>query len=86
MLDEPTTGLDPVLRAELWESFRALASAGTTLLVSSHQTDEADECDGRLLMRDGLILRATTPEGLRAETGEQDLGRAFLAVIRAAVR
>ena len=86
VLDEPTTGLDPVLRAELWESFRALAEAGTTLLVSSHQTDEAGECDALLLMRDGLILRATTPAALRAETGEEDLGRAFLAVIRAAGR
>jgi ABC-2 type transport system ATP-binding protein len=86
VLDEPTTGLDPVLRAELWESFRALAAAGTTLLVSSHQTDEAGECDALLLMRDGLILRATTPEALRAETGEDDLGRAFLAVIKAAGR
>jgi ABC-2 type transport system ATP-binding protein len=86
VLDEPTTGLDPVLRAELWESFRALAAAGTTLLVSSHQTDEAGECDALLLMRDGLILRATTPGALRAETGEEDLGRAFLAVIRAEVR
>jgi ABC-2 type transport system ATP-binding protein len=86
VLDEPTTGLDPVLRAELWQSFRALASAGKTLLVSSHQTDEADECDALLLMRDGLILRATTPAALRAETGEQDLGRAFLTIIRAAAR
>ena len=85
VLDEPTTGLDPVLRAELWQSFRALAAAGTTLLVSSHQTDEAGECDGLLLMRDGLILRETTPDALRAETGENDLGRAFLAVIKAAV-
>ena len=86
VLDEPTTGLDPVLRAELWQSFRALAAAGTTLLVSSHQTDEAGECDALLLMRDGLILRDTTPEALRAETGEDDLGRAFLAVIKAAAR
>jgi ABC-2 type transport system ATP-binding protein len=86
VLDEPTTGLDPVLRAELWQSFRALAAAGTTLLVSSHQTDEAGECDALLLMRDGLILRATTPEALRAETGEDDLGSAFLAVIKAAGR
>jgi ABC-2 type transport system ATP-binding protein len=81
VLDEPTTGLDPVLRAELWESFRALAAAGTTLLVSSHQTDEARECDALLLMREGLILRETTPDALRKETGEDDLGRAFLAVI-----
>jgi ABC-2 type transport system ATP-binding protein len=86
VLDEPTTGLDPVLRAELWQSFRALAAAGTTLLVSSHQTDEAGECDALLLMRDGLTLRETTPEALRAETGEHDLGRAFLAVIKAATR
>jgi ABC-2 type transport system ATP-binding protein len=86
VLDEPTTGLDPVLRAELWQSFRALAAAGTTLLVSSHQTDEAGECDALVLMRDGLILRETTPDALRAETGENDLGGAFLAVIKAATR
>ena len=86
VLDEPTTGLDPVLRAELWQSFRALAAVGTTLLISSHQTDEAGECDALLLMREGLILRATTPESLRAETGEHDLGRAFLAVIAEATR
>jgi ABC-2 type transport system ATP-binding protein len=81
VLDEPTTGLDPVLRAELWQTFRSLAAAGTTLLVSSHQTDEARECDALLLMRDGKILRNTTPAALREETGEDDLGRAFLAVI-----
>ena len=84
VLDEPTTGLDPALRTELWQSFRGLAAAGTTLLVSSHQTDEAGECDAVLLMREGLILRETTPDALRAETGEDDLGRAFLAVIKAA--
>jgi ABC-2 type transport system ATP-binding protein len=84
VLDEPTVGLDPVLRAELWEEFRRLAAGGTTLLVSSHVMDEASECDALLLMRDGRVLEQTTPTALRRETGERDLGRAFLAVIREA--
>lgn len=82
VLDEPTVGLDPILRADLWESFRELAAVGTTLLVSSHSMDEAAECDELLLMREGAILAATTPDELRALTGESDLGRAFLAVVR----
>ena len=81
MLDEPTVGLDPVLRAELWATFHELAGGGTTLLISSHVMDEAAECDELLLMRDGDLLRQTTPEGLRSETGQQDMGRAFLAII-----
>ena len=82
VLDEPTTGLDPVLRAELWDTFHELSGAGTTLLISSHQIDEAGECDALLLMRDGAILRQATPQALREQTGEDDLGQAFLAVIR----
>ena len=85
VLDEPTVGLDPVLRAELWKMFHELAATGTTLLVSSHVMDEAAECDRLLLMREGDLLEQTTPEMLREHTGEQDLGRAFLAVIEAAV-
>jgi ABC-2 type transport system ATP-binding protein len=81
VLDEPTVGLDPVLRAELWATFHELAGGGTTLLISSHVMDEAAECDELLLMRDGDLLRQTTPEGLRSETGQQDMGRAFLAII-----
>ena len=82
VLDEPTVGLDPVLRAELWQTFRTLAAGGTTLVISSHVMDEAAECDAILLMRDGAILRQTTPDGLRRETGEDDLNRAFLTLIR----
>jgi ABC-2 type transport system ATP-binding protein len=82
VLDEPTVGLDPVLRSELWATFHELASRGVTLLVSSHVMDEARECDELLLMRDGAILERTTPAALRDQTGEQDLARAFLAVIR----
>ncbi len=81
VLDEPTVGLDPVLRGELWQTFQRLADDGTTLLISSHVMDEAAECEGLLLMRNGALLRETTPQGLRAETGEDDLSRAFLAVI-----
>ena len=84
VLDEPTVGLDPVLRADLWGTFHRLAADGTTLLVSSHVMDEAAECDRLLLMRDGALLDQTTPQALRERTGEHDLGRAFLAVIEAA--
>jgi len=86
VLDEPTVGLDPVLRAELWTTFHALAADGATLLVSSHVMDEAAECDRLLLMRDGSLLDHTTPQMLRDRTGEHDLGRAFLAVIEAAAQ
>jgi ABC-2 type transport system ATP-binding protein len=84
ILDEPTVGLDPVLRAELWKIFHDLAKAGTTLLVSSHVMDEAGECDELLLMRDGALLRQLTPDRLREETGERDLGKAFLVTIERA--
>ena len=64
VLDEPTVGLDPVLRAELWEVFRALADDGATLIVSSHVMDEAIRCDRLILMRAGRIIADTTPDGL----------------------
>ena len=83
VLDEPTVGLDPVLRVDLWNTFTSLAEAGTTLLVSSHVMDEAERCDSLLLMRDGDLLATETPDGLRARTGEHDLEDAFLALIKA---
>mgnify|MGYP000412719489 CR=1 FL=1 len=82
VLDEPTVGLDPVLRADLWDRFTELARGGTTLLVSSHVMDEADHCADLLLMRDGRILAHTTPTRLRKDTGCQSLEEAFLTVIR----
>ena len=81
VLDEPTVGLDPVLRRDLWAMFRGLAAAGTSLLVSSHVMDEAGNCDRLLLMRDGSILAAESPQELRRQTGEHDLGEAFLRMI-----
>jgi ABC-2 type transport system ATP-binding protein len=82
VLDEPTVGLDPVLRVELWEMFALLAAGGTTLLVSSHVMDEAIHCDRLLLMRDGSILAAASPAELLARTGADDLEGAFLALIK----
>jgi ABC-2 type transport system ATP-binding protein len=81
VLDEPTVGLDPVLRRDLWQMFRQLASSGSTLLVSSHVMDEASECDVLILMRDGRIVAVDEPDALRARTGERDLGQAFLKLI-----
>jgi ABC-2 type transport system ATP-binding protein len=82
LLDEPTVGLDPVLREELWTLFGALAERGLTLLVSSHVMDEAARCDRLLLMREGRMLTATTPDELRRRTCTDDLERAFLTLIR----
>jgi ABC-2 type transport system ATP-binding protein len=83
VLDEPTVGLDPVLRGELWAGFRDLADAGTTLVVSSHVMDEADRCDDIVLMRDGAILAAMAREQLLAETGADGVEQAFLRLVGA---
>jgi ABC-2 type transport system ATP-binding protein len=82
VLDEPTVGLDPVLRVELWGMFSRLAGEGVTLLVSSHVMDEAIHCDRLLLMRDGRILVSAPPHELLERTGATDLEKAFLRLIR----
>ncbi len=84
VLDEPTVGLDPVLRHELWDTFHGLAARGTTLLVSSHVMEEASRCTDLLLMRDGRLLACETPDGLRRDTGREDMEAAFLALIERA--
>jgi ABC-2 type transport system ATP-binding protein len=81
VLDEPTVGLDPVLRVELWRLFRSLAESGTTLIVSSHVMDEATRCDRLLLMRDGALIADTTPDALLTDTGTTDPETAFLTLI-----
>jgi ABC-2 type transport system ATP-binding protein len=77
-LDEPTVGVDPVLRVQFWEHFRSLSAAGATLVVSSHVMDEADRCDELILMRAGRILAQGSPAELRAAAGTQDLEAIFL--------
>jgi len=81
VLDEPTVGLDPLLRSELWGIFRTLADAGSTILVSSHVMDEALRCDRIVLLRSGRIIADTTPSRLLADTGAPDPDAAFLALI-----
>jgi ABC-2 type transport system ATP-binding protein len=81
VLDEPTVGLDPVLRRDLWQLFRDLADRGTTLMVSSHVMDEAAHCDRLLLLREGRLLADDTMDGLLTRTGTSDVEAAFLALV-----
>jgi ABC-2 type transport system ATP-binding protein len=83
VLDEPTVGLDPVLRRDLWTMFRELAEGGTTLLVSSHVMDEAERTDDLVLIRDGRVVATGSPSELREETHTEDLEEAFLALAEA---
>ncbi|QEO09562.1 ABC transporter ATP-binding protein [Protaetiibacter larvae] len=84
VLDEPTVGLDPLLRKELWALFGRLAASGTTLLVSSHVMDEARRCDRLVLVREGRVIADDTPDGLLAATGTLDHDEAFLVLLERA--
>ncbi len=81
VLDEPTVGLDPVLRAQLWQQFHELADSGVTVLLSSHVMDEATHCHRLLLMRDGSFVADDTPDALLSQTATLDLESAFLALV-----
>jgi ABC-2 type transport system ATP-binding protein len=84
VLDEPTVGLDPVLRRDLWDLFHRLAAESRTLLVSSHVMDEAERCHALLLLREGRLLAAGTPAELRARTRAEELDAVFLRLIEEA--
>jgi ABC-2 type transport system ATP-binding protein len=81
VLDEPTVGLDPVLRRDLWDLFGRLRDGGTTLLVSSHVMDEATRCDRLLLLREGRLVADTDLPELLARTGAADVEHAFLTLV-----
>ncbi|GAA3843178.1 ABC transporter ATP-binding protein [Streptomyces phyllanthi] len=82
VLDEPTVGLDPVLRRDLWTLFHTIAAErGATLLVSSHVMDEAERCHRLLLMREGQLLADDTPDALRTRTGAETVEAAFLHLV-----
>jgi len=81
VLDEPTVGLDPVLRRDLWAMFHRLADTGVAVFVSSHVMDEAERCDRLLLMRDGVLLADDSPAALLERTGASNIEHAFLALV-----
>jgi ABC-2 type transport system ATP-binding protein len=81
VLDEPTVGLDPVLRQKLWELFARLAAQGTTLIISSHSMDEAQRCDDLVLIRGGKLIAHDSPEALRAKTGTKTIEESFLKLV-----
>ncbi len=84
VLDEPTVGLDPVLREQLWGTFRDLAAAGAGVIVSSHVMDEAERCDRLLLMREGAILADGSPAEIKQKANADDIEQAFLALVKEA--
>jgi len=81
VLDEPTVGLDPVLRERLWKLFRQLTDGGTTLLISSHVMEEAERCDDLLLLRDGRVLAQGSPQALCDQTGTKSVEQSFLKLV-----
>jgi ABC-2 type transport system ATP-binding protein len=83
VLDEPTVGLDPLLREELWTLFREQAAAGKTIVISSHVMDEAERCDELLLIRDGHVVAQGTPADLKRRTGSQTVEQSFLKLTEA---
>ncbi len=82
VLDEPTVGLDPVLREDLWALFHRLADRGTAVFVSSHVMDEAERCDRLLLMREGRVIADGTPDEIKEKAGSDTIEQAFLAIVR----
>jgi ABC-2 type transport system ATP-binding protein len=81
VLDEPTVGLDPVLRERLWSLFAKLASQGTTLIISSHSMDEAKRCDDLVLIRDGKLVAHSSPKELLQRTGTKTVEESFLKLV-----
>lgn len=81
VLDEPTVGLDPVLRRDLWALFDKLAAKGTTLIISSHVMDEASRCDQLLLLRDGKLIANDTVTDILKQTHTTDVESAFLKLV-----
>lgn len=81
ILDEPTVGLDPLLRRDLWSLFHRFSAAGKTLIVSSHMLEEADHCDELVLLRDGAILAKGSPMQIRQEAGLENMDAVFISLV-----
>lgn len=78
ILDEPTVGIDPVLRASIWEDLRAMQKRGTTIIITTHVMDEAEKCDSLAMLRDGYIIAQGSPEELQIKSSTETLEEAFL--------
>lgn len=78
ILDEPTVGIDPVLRQSIWNEFSRLKDQGTCILVTTHVMDEADKCDTLSMLRDGKLIASGTPNELKESTGVKSIEEAFL--------
>ncbi|MNI20927.1 putative ABC transporter ATP-binding protein YbhF [compost metagenome] len=78
ILDEPTVGIDPVLRKSIWKELRALNGKGTTIVLTTHVMDEAEKCDRLAMIRDGQLLAVDTPADLLQNTGAASMEEAFL--------
>lgn len=81
VLDEPTTGLDPALRENLWRLFYKIAAGGTTLIISSHSMDEAGRCEDLVLIREGEIIAHDEPKELLRKTDTGSVEQAFLKLV-----
>lgn len=78
ILDEPTVGIDPVLRKSIWQELKALNRKGTTIVLTTHVMDEAEKCDRLAMIRGGELLAVDTPSGLLQATGSASIEEAFL--------
>lgn len=83
ILDEPTIGLDPLHRVDIWDAFRQMAAEGRTLVVTTHVMDEAERCDRLAMIRDGIFIAVGTPDDLKSRAGARTLEEAFLHFARA---
>lgn len=78
ILDEPTVGIDPVLRLSIWKELKALNERGTTIVLTTHVMDEAEKCDRLGMIREGRLLAEDTPANLLMATGSSSIEEAFL--------
>ncbi|MBO1910107.1 ABC transporter ATP-binding protein [Sporosarcina sp. 6E9] len=78
ILDEPTVGIDPVLRRSIWEAFSKLKQNGITIIVTTHVMDEAEKCDRLGMIRDGRLIAVGTTQELKKQTNSKSIEEAFL--------
>jgi ABC-2 type transport system ATP-binding protein len=86
LLDEPTVGVDPEVRKVFWEHFAQLNAEGVTIVLSTHAMDEAERCQQLAVLREGHVLAAGAPAGLRSEAGAATLEDAYLRLTKGGAR